>query len=543
MNTRIRGVFAPKILVPLLVAGAVGVGTIGVMSLLARRGEAAIAMIPSDAAVAVTFDNTPSASQIGLFNEIKAAMQDSGASDLIDKFLNDLDREHGSFKQLRGHVKGSFAVALWPKTSGEPGVMVAVALDDPAGAESIVAGLSDPESIGSMKYYKPKDGGMAVTFFDGYAIVATDPSLAQLAIRTAKGENPSLNSSASFKAARASLPDDASLMYFINGDAIAKADEKTRKGYAALGITETGWSAGSVTLTSEGIQIDSYQPAVAGNGLLGSLAKTAPLGYKSLDRFPAGAVGVMGWSNLGTFAESMLKYFSSMPEGKDVSEGIAKMEKETGTSLENDWIPAFRGETYFAFYPPMDGSKDPGLVLSVDNSNGGSATKFLKMMIDKANAGRFDHSGEHVRFAESASGDLDLYTPSPKPGDDTEARLAISDSQAMLIVGGSLIGKVTSPNQKLLPSEGFKSFATGDPAKFRLQVDLYAVIDMIDKMGELPKDVNLRQILSGRNLTATGTWETDAAKGTVVIPINVPELIRVLGKKAKESDERSIAMR
>jgi hypothetical protein len=66
---------------------------------------------------------------------------------------------------------------------------------------------------------------------------------------------------------------------------------------------------------------------------------------------------------------------------------------------------------------------------------------------------------------------------------------------------------------------------------------------MIDKMGELPKDVNLRQILSGRNLTATGTWETDAAKGTVVIPINVPELIRVLGKKAKESDERSIAMR
>nr|MBA3726982.1 DUF3352 domain-containing protein [Armatimonadota bacterium] len=375
MKTRMRGVFTPKILIPLLAAGAVGVATVGVMSLLARRGEAATGMIPADAVVAVTFDNTPSPGQVTLFNEIKAAMQDSGMSDYVDEFLQSLDPKTGAFKQLRSHVRGSFAMGLWGDLQSEkPDVMVAVALIDPAGAEAIVQKLASSAMDAGLKVYKPEKVPLIITFHDDYAIFATSAATAGRAISVARGESPNLKDDPEFKRAREALPSDASLMYFINGRAIAKADPKTKKLYASMGVTEHGWMAGGVTLRKEGIQIDGFQPMQA-QGEFGKIMSTMkPLGYSSLRRFPAGAIGIAGLSNPGGFVEIFEKVTSALPQdAPEVQKGIAEMEKETGTSFEKDWMPALRGEVYVALYPPSGDAQEPGVIVSVDNGNGGTA--------------------------------------------------------------------------------------------------------------------------------------------------------------------------
>ncbi|MGI8923521.1 MAG: DUF3352 domain-containing protein [Fimbriimonadales bacterium] len=533
MKIRMRGVFAPKILIPLLAVGAVGVGTVGVISLLARSGEAATGMIPADAVVAVTFDNTPSASQVRLFNEIKAAMQDSGMSDYVDDFLNELDPKTGAFKQLRSHVRGSFAMGLWGAIQSEkPDMMVAVALIDPAGAETIVSKLAPLTVEAGLKVYKPKEAPMVISFHEDYAIFATSAATAGRAISVAKGESPNLKDDPEFHRAREALPSDASLMYFINGQAIAKADPKIKRLYASMGVTEYGWMAGGVTLRDEGVQIDGFQPMQA-HGEFGKIMSTMkPLGYSSLGRLPAGAIGIAGLSNPGGLVEMFEKVTSAMPEdAPEMQKGIAEMEKETGTSFEKDWMPALRGEVYVALYPPSGDAKEPGVIVSVDNGNGGTATALVKKLIEKANAGEFD-SREKVRFTEEQRGDISVYIPSN--GQD-QAFLGVSGEQAMLFTQPQLLEKATRPSSSLPDSEGLKTFTQDDPSQFQLQLDLYGLVDMLTRMGQAPKDMDLKQVLSSRSLTITAKWDGAASRMQMLIPIDIPELIRVIGKEAKKS--------
>lgn len=547
MKSRRRGVFAPKILIPLLAAGAVGIGAVGVMSLLARRGEAAFSMIPADACVAVSFDNTPSASQVPLFNEIKAAMQDSGLNSWIDNFLESMDPRTGSFKKLRSHIRGSFAVGMWGDLSKKPNVMVAIALEDPSGAEQIISSLAAPGAVvgdgkfplqkkedNGFRYYEVPEGKMVLTFYGDYAIFATDTATAQKAISVGKGQAPNIYEQPAFKQARQSLPDDASLMVFVSGEAIAKADPNTQKVYEALGVHPQGWMACGMTLRREGILFDSYEPATSQGVFREALLKMKPLTYESLDKFPKGAIGVFGLSSPGTYVELLQKAFSSVPDvGPEMKKGIAEMEKEIGTSFEGQWIPALRGEVYAAMYPPAPGQKEPGFILSIDNRNGGSATTFFKEIVAKVNSGKFDKNGETVRLKEMQDGEFMTYIPQEKNSKNT-GLIGVTDNQVMLFSNRGVFEQTKAKDGSLPDTEGLASYTQGDPAQFRLQLDMYKLLDMLESMGESPKDINLRQILSSRDLTVTGYCDGKVSTAHVLIPLNIPELIRVIGKEAKK---------
>ncbi len=373
MNQRTRGVFAPKILIPLLAAGAIGIGAVSVMSLLARRGEAGISLIPADAIMALSFDNTPSAGQVALFNDIKNAMSDSGLNEFVDDFLLGLDPKTGSFKHLLEHVKGSFAVGVWGDINGgQPNVMIAVALNDAGGAEGIVSQLTrGVRTSDSLRYYVPeRANGMIITFYGDYAIFAANIETAKKALDVAKGTVPNLYEQASFKQARQSLPSDASLMFFVNGEAVSKADKNTRQLYEAMGVHPEGWMACGMTLRSEGIQFDMFEPESYHGAFKEVLRNLKPLHYSSLEKYPNGAIGVVGLSSPAVYAQIFEKVFENMPKvGPEMEKGITQMEKETGTSFHNDWIPALRSEVYAALYPPIPGEKNPGVIISIDSSN------------------------------------------------------------------------------------------------------------------------------------------------------------------------------
>lgn len=533
MKDRKRGVFAPKVLIPLLAAGAVAIGAVGVMSLLARRGEAAISMIPADAFMALSFDNTPSAGQVPLFNEIKAAMNDSGMNDFVDEFLHGLDPRTNAFKNLRSHIKGSFAVGLWGDMKSEPNVMFAVTLNDPAGAEKIVSAFAKPKTEGGITYYSPDNGEMILTFHGDYAILANNVATAQKALSVANGNEPNLYEEASFKQARQKLPDDASLMVFVNGSAIAKADEETKKMYEAIGVHPEGWMACGFTLRREGILVDTFEPAGLKGAFREALLSVKPLSYSALDRYPAGAVGVAGLSSPAAYVKLVKDIVSGIPEAKeDVNKGIAEMEKETGTSLDKDWLPALRGEVYFALYPPAAGEDEPSVIISIDESNGGTATEFADQLLEKVNSGQFDESGDVVRFKEEKVGDLRVLTPSNNKND---GYLAIAEDQVMLFTSKSLLMKTATHSGSTLGQSALATFTQGQPAQFRIHLDMYALFDMLERLGQMPKDVNLRQILSSREFTLTTHYDGNSCESHAVIPINIPELIRVLGKEAKKN--------
>ncbi|MBA3726495.1 MAG: hypothetical protein H0W86_08585 [Armatimonadetes bacterium] len=155
----------------------------------------------------------------------------------------------------------------------------------------------------------------------------------------------------------------------------------------------------------------------------------------------------------------------------------------------------------------------------------------MKKLIERANAGEFD-SREKVRFTEEQRGDLSVYIPSNAKD---QAFLGVSGEQAMLFTQPKLLDKAAQPSSSLPDSEGLTTFTQGAPSQFQLQLDMYGLVDMLNRMGQAPKDMDLKQVLSSRSLTMAAKWDGAASRLQMLIPIDVAELIRVVGKEAKKS--------
>ncbi len=528
---RTRGVFAPKGLIPVAAVAVAAVGGVAVLQLLARSGEAAVRMIPADAVVAVTFDTAPSPAQVPLFNRIKSAFEDSGLEDLVDGGLFGMD-ESGVLSEIRSHIKGSFAAGLWGDLKGgQPDVIIALALNDPSGAERLVARYAKPRNADGMRYYTVPDEKMLITFHRGYALLSNRVEAAQKALRTAEGVEPNLYDQPAFQAARASLPADANLMVFVNGAAIAESDPEARDGFKALGIDENGWLALGVTLREEGIQVDATLPA-AGQGLTAAMGRTQPLTFASLERFPEGAVGAAGLSGPARFIEVILDIVRASEGTEEMDSGIAELEAKTGLSFEKDFLPALRGEIVGALYPPITPGGDPTVILALDNSSGGRATEVALDLFEKLNAGLFDSPEEQPRLIETRMGDLRVFRPTHQD-DGQQIALAVSAEQVMLISDPGLLMRIAEgpSGTNLLETEGFADLGYNSEARLQLQIDMERFIGALEEAGEAPEDFDLRQILAGRELTATWTYDGAAARFRLLIPIDIPELIMVAGAK------------
>ena len=523
MKRNTRGVFTPKILLPLLAIGAVGFGAVGVMSLLERRGEAAISMIPADAALAISFDNTPSPSQVMLFKEIGEAMEDSGMNRFVDEMM-DAQGVPPEVRAIKENLKGSFAVGIWGDiASAQPDMILAAAMNDTGAAENIVKQHGKRIDNVSVPAYQVDDD-VVVAFHNGYALVTNKADSLQRAMSAAKNEIQSLDETASYKKAREALPDDASFMLFANGEAIAKADEDTRKMYEAIGIKKAGWAAVGATILDSGIQIDMYQDMQGAGELAEAYEEIPELTYSSVSKLPGGAIGVLGVSDAGRMIEAMLDSIEVSELGSEVDEGMAEMEKETGLSLREDFLPALAGETYMALYPPKGGDDDePTFVLMFDEQNGGNPESAARKLIAKV--------GE---FKSKKMGDAEVFV-----ANENDPVIAILEDRVAITNDASIVANATS---NALTTEGSLSkFDEGEPSKFKLQIDLRKLFSTIREFAgdDMPA---FEQALSQDSLECSWTVENGVSKGRALIPLKIPELIRMAGKEMEKQKQAPQSM-
>ena len=521
MNRRIRGVFTPKVLLPLLAVGAIGFGAVGVMSLLERRGEAAISLIPSDAAVAISFDNTPSPSQVMLFKEISDAMEDGGVNRFVDKMMDDMDVPP-QVRAIKENLKGSFAVGLWgDMAGGKPDMVLAAALNSTASAENVLREHGKRLEDVSVPAYQ-MDGEVIIAFYEDYALVTNSVDSLKRAIDAGEGRLQSLDDVEAFKSARESLPGDAIFMLFANGEAIAQADEDTRKMWEAMGIAKAGWAAISATVVDAGIQLDMYQDMQDGGELTAAYEAIPELTYSSADLLPAGAIGVLAVSDAGRMVDAMIKSVTASELGTDFEQGFAEMEKETGLSFENDIKPALAGETYLALYPPTSKEDDePRFVIMFDEQNGGTPEEAARKLIAKVD-----------EFTSKKIGDVEVFAT-----DANEPVIAITPDQVVITNDVSIVSKPTA--NSLIDAGSLAKFDDGQPAKFKIQIDLRKLFSTIREFAgeDMP---NFEQALSQDSLECSWTVENGVSKGRTLIPLKLPELLRIAGKEMNKMSEEGM---
>lgn len=535
MNNRVRGIFSPKIAIGVAAFASVGIGTVAVYKMLERSGESAIRMIPADAALVMSLDTSPSPSQVRLYNEISQAMKDSGVNDFVDKLLAQADGGKGAFKSLRAQVKGSFAIGAWGNlASGNPDWVAAVALENPGKAETLVAGAQGirAESHNSRTFYSGKGAPAVITFFDSYALISNKFESAERAIEVANGREKSVYDETTFQEAREALPQDAGLMVFLNGKALGEMDAEARKAFESLGVDNNGWFAMGTTLRDEGILIDCSSPLGKG-GFPAALNRMENLSFASLEHFPAGALGVASLSSpAGLY--NMVREAMKTQDGveAELDKGIASLEQETGLDFESDIVPGFRGEANFAMYPPEGENGSPRILFSLDNQHGGRATALATRVMQLLNEKKI----EGPQFTKSENGGWTVFTAS-----DKSLHVAIGNDKVIVGSTAALIDQVSSSSgTSLLYSDAFTGMSENKSAKFVLTIDTDRVASLLQKsMGDGPP---IREFLTGKPLSMTWTTANNACKTEILIPVNLPALIRFGGKTMRGTDMEGLPM-
>jgi len=533
------GVFSPKTLLPVLAIGAVAFGTVGLLQLLNRRGEAAIQLLPANALMAMSFDNTPSPQQVPLFNEIKAAMEDSGLNAKIDEFLLQADPK-GTLQKIRRELRGSFAMGLFGDLKGEPDVLIIAALFNRNSAEALMADFATEQKEGDLHYYLVRDNKTYVAFHNNYVLVSNRLSGLERAFEVAKGQAKSLYEATEFKNARNLLPSDATLMTFISGKTLAESNPQMLKGMKSLGFGENTWLAYSITLRKEGILIDSTQPADPSNPVFAKwIAKMPSLHYSALEEMPSGALGAGAVSNPSIWWDIFRNALelSGEIEKQEFLDGIQQFEKEIGLSFEDEFLAAFRGEVNAALYPPKEKNGKPQLVISIDNSNNGKATEIALRLIEKTNAGDFDSNAKKPRFDETKMGEYRVFRAKENTPEANDIGLAIGKDRVLFVYGKELLDKIVSGGggDSLLHSDAFMKLRDDQQSRATLSIDMYQLVDLIEQSAQTPPDINLKQLLSQRELTANWVLTEKASSTHIVIPLDLPQVIRTVGKQMQKT--------
>lgn len=538
MKSKNKGVFSPKVLIPVIAVGAVAVGTVGVLQLLNRHGEAAISVLPADSLFALSFDNTPSPSQVPLFNDIRNAMEESGLNKSIDEMLMAFDQK-GALREIRSLLRGSFAVGVFGDITAEPNVVLVAAVRDMPAAEALVGRASKALNTTGFRYYEIMESNAFITFRDGYALVSNTKQGLDECIDVANGKSKSLYQEPGFQEARRALPSDATLMIFANGRAMAQNEPELLKIYESMGMTEDSWVAYSFTLRREGILIDCTQPiAKLSEKYLQWVHDMPPVSFSSLSAYPDGAIGVAGMSNPGGFIRMIIDLMQTDPNlSEEIYAGIEELEQSMGMGFESDILPALRGEFNVAFYPPKENGSDPRVIFSIDNSNGGTASATVLKLIEKINSGAFDKEAERLRIEIKQSGNYKVAIP--KELKEKDGVLLISDEHVMAVSDLEFAERIAQGvgQNSLLSSDSYLDLQNNMQYRAAFQLDLNALFDSLVKSGEMDKDsaTQIRGVLTKSHVTANWILNDKTSHMTMLIPIDLPALIRTVGKQMNEA--------
>ncbi|MEM4408918.1 MAG: DUF3352 domain-containing protein, partial [Candidatus Caldarchaeum sp.] len=513
---RNKGLFVPKIFAGLAITTVVAVAGVAVLNLFHRTGEAAVKLMPADAVLVVSFDNTPSPAQAVLFNRIGDAIKSSGMDRWIDDLLSQWDKGTGVLAELRSYVQGSFALAVFPSEDmKKPDGLLAVSLSNPGGAENLVREYMHSEVREGVRFYWGEERDGYLVFYETYALLSNKQEVILRALGVAKGKVLSVYDEASFQTARRVLPSDATLMVFLNGRPLAQGDQEAAKGLQALGIDREGWFALGITLRGEGIVVDAALPATE-RGVARALREAEALNFKGMARFPAGAVAILGVSNPARFFEFVLEVAQEDPRAAaDAERGIREMEAKSNMSFEDEWLPAFRGEFVGALYAPAKAGENPHLILGLDNQHQGKATQFALKFFDKANAGQFDTKDKRPRFTTEILGEWKIFRPTDQPG----AAFAVSDQQVLFVTEASFLREIMQggPRGSNLLSESNVSQAVQEKPRVHLRLEMNQVLEAMERLGVLPPNVNLKDVFTGEDLYLTVTAEGQFARLHLVV--------------------------
>ncbi|MFY9234329.1 MAG: DUF3352 domain-containing protein [Fimbriimonadaceae bacterium] len=561
-----------------------------------RPGEAAIALIPSDADMVLTLDTNPSTRQVATFQKIAQALDKEGLLGKVDDLLSMTLDQNVLVRQIRPNVSKNLALAVWmPKQSikegAEPeGVAAFLALKDTGLVRDALTKWLGRQERDGLSYYTLDKKGSAAIISD-YLVFAQTPELLMRIYQVEQGKAQSIAQLAAYKEARASLAEDANLMFFISADAMNRLDQ-TAKGFAngASPLGGASWLAMGVAIRDQGLEL-TYQCPMDQTRMasLQRLSEIQPIDKGLLNKLPQGAYGVLAFSQPSKYWSFISETAAQKPKDKqEMEEGLAKFEKETGMSIPRDVVPAFDGNLVLAVYP-SPGAAD-GIVI-LDDANQANPAAFaakVRALIERKSA----EDGKPVRFVSADIGGATVWkldkasqeeltggfngpnaqaeivpgheapgqndppvfkeapvksTPNPALKDKTIAYAQVGNAVIIASSEAMLVRAIDAYNGKGATLAGDPAFAYAsdtlrDNAQSMIVVNLNRIMEtmrpQIEQSGGPVEDIVNLFGGPGVSLVGSGSYDGKVMTGEMFLPLDYTRLVKMMGEGMRQGQKQ-----
>jgi hypothetical protein len=396
--------------VKLALLGAVATATLGYVGyrvFFARTGEAAVGLIPADAQCVVTLDTHPSENQLQAFTKLATALQREGLDKDLESGVSDMIGKAGIAAEVRQYLTHNMATAWWAMDGGAKTHGIALfAISNPEAVSKILSGGTPVQGAGTEAYSFAKNP-MVSAVIGGYLAVGTDVETVKR-IQDVRNGAASIAGLPAYQQARSGLPADANVMVF--------GSPSTWKSFMGERAPKTAmWMALGASLRNGGIQFD-YRGPVDTKAFPGmaEFSQMKPLRSDLLNKLPPDAYGLVAYSSLDRYFRGIKGSLEQFSSAADVKKGQDGFEKETGLSIEDDILPAFKGDVVVAIYPDGSGSaKSVDGILLIDDANGGAPGALadkLRALIERKSAEQSTkHNGAAVHFIEQKIGAVTVW--------------------------------------------------------------------------------------------------------------------------------------
>lgn len=356
-----------------------GLGTVyGFSKVYERRGEAALALVPSNAATIAVIDLQPSFGQYLAFRKISQSLDAHGFSDKAAKGLDSLFKAIPESSQLKPYIRPSMAFATLSPSNGSfqgsdsPSSFALISVTDPGAVENIIKQGEPVASSGKTQMYLQHDVALYAGVVDGYLLLSSDPSIGN-AVDSVKDGGQSIADSDSFKKMRSNIDGDANIMVFVTKDGASEINglsSTTRNSVKPVTSFAIGFA-----IRDSGVSVTSFAPAPDNpTPATQALMTMKPLRSDLYKHLPAGAYGLWAISDADKYYDAFktTEHPKSGIGQKDFADADSSFQKEFGIGLEDAIHTGLSGDMVVALYPLSGVVQGADVLVVFDDSNGAS---------------------------------------------------------------------------------------------------------------------------------------------------------------------------
>ncbi len=364
-----RGGFRGGLFVLALVI-LLAIGALGYRLFFSRNGEEAARLLPTGCWMVITIDTNPSPTQANLFLRISDAMKREGLDKQTEDLLSSVLGPSKLATELRPYINNSLALGMWGSTVTDTSGAVILNVTNAKAVASILNSKNISTKDNGVTIYKAPDSEIRMALEGSNLIMAVKPSDIHKVLEVKSGKVISVVDTAEFKEARKTLPEDASLMIFVQPSGVQKVQQSYNPTSVMESINSTAWCGVGLTMRDDGLLVTGRMPSGVVKGLEG-LNDIQALRYGPLQAMPSGAYGFYTLSQPSKFWEVIRVMMAQNPEAaKQIDQGLADFDQTSGLSFAKDVLPAFAGEAALAIYPSTKNNKNqPEMMLVLDSSN------------------------------------------------------------------------------------------------------------------------------------------------------------------------------